>query len=250
MPPAFAIGDIHGHPDVFINLLRHAGLIDSSHAWAGADATLIMPGDYVDRGPDGVAVLDLVMRLQTQAAQMGGQLIALLGNHDFMLALAHQFPRGVFMESWLKNGGNPDDRKRLTDDHVRWILNLPSMARFADKLIIHADGEFYYDYGHSVRAVNDEISRIVKGANWEELDYFAGGFSEHRAFAQKPKKAARFLSTYGGQQILHGHTPISKMIIEVPQLVRAPHIYADGLCVNLDGGIYLGGPGFVHLVNA
>ncbi len=27
---------------------------------------------------------------------------------------------------------------------------------------------------------------------------------------------------------------------------KAPFIYANGLCVNVDGGMYLGGPGFVY----
>jgi hypothetical protein len=33
---------------------------------------------------------------------------------------------------------------------------------------------------------------------------------------------------------------------EPPELIRAPLIYADGLCINVDGGIYRGGMGFIY----
>lgn len=36
-----AIGDIHGDSDSFVNILRHAGLIDERLAWSGGAATLV-----------------------------------------------------------------------------------------------------------------------------------------------------------------------------------------------------------------
>ena len=89
--PTFIIGDIHGHCDKLAGLLRDAGLVDADLAWSGGDARLFLLGDYVDRGPDGIGVIDLLMGLGVEAAAAGGQVEALLGNHDVMLLAAHRF---------------------------------------------------------------------------------------------------------------------------------------------------------------
>jgi hypothetical protein len=31
-----------------------------------------------------------------------------------------------------------------------------------------------------------------------------------------------------------------------PSMVTSPYIYADGLCVNVDAGLFMGAPGFVY----
>ena len=48
-------------------------------------------GDLVDHGPDGIGAVELVMRLQQQAARTGGRVQVLLGNHDMLLLAAHRF---------------------------------------------------------------------------------------------------------------------------------------------------------------
>ena len=79
-----AIGDIHGAYDGLVEILREAELIDESHRWIGGGATLVQTGDLVDRGPEIRQVMDLMMSLQRQAAEQGGQVIVLMGNHESM----------------------------------------------------------------------------------------------------------------------------------------------------------------------
>ena len=55
--PTFVVGDVHGHVEPLVRLLRDAGLVDERIAWSGADARLWFIGDLVDRGPDGVGAL-------------------------------------------------------------------------------------------------------------------------------------------------------------------------------------------------
>ena len=59
-------------------------------------------------------------------------------------------------------------------------------------------------------------------------------------------QAEAFLARFGGEQIVHGHTPITKITGQPPEAVREPLFYADGLCIDVDPGMYLGGPGFVY----
>ena len=79
-----AIGDIHGAFDTFVAILREAGLVDRDRRWSGGRAVLVQTGDVLDRGPDSKRVLDLIRNLEIEAARAGGQVHALVGNHEVM----------------------------------------------------------------------------------------------------------------------------------------------------------------------
>lgn len=83
-PRVIAIGDIHGSIEGITGILKAAGLIDASHHWIGGKAALLQTGDYMDRGENVRAVLDLLMALEPQAKDAGGRALALLGNHEVM----------------------------------------------------------------------------------------------------------------------------------------------------------------------
>jgi len=88
--PVAVVGDIHGRLDLLDALLAKIDL-------AAPSATLVLVGDYVDRGPDSRAVL---ARLQG----LGPDTVCLRGNHEAMLLefLAAPIERGG---RWLRNGG-------------------------------------------------------------------------------------------------------------------------------------------------
>ncbi len=79
-----AVGDIHGAYDSLVAILQRAGLVDESVRWIGGDAIFVQTGDMLDRGVEVRRVLDLLMRLQKEAAAAGGEVIVLLGNHEGM----------------------------------------------------------------------------------------------------------------------------------------------------------------------
>src|SRR5262249_36875096 len=59
---------------------------------------IIALGDYVDRGPDSCGVVEEMLALQAR-----GQLVALRGNHDFMMLEARK--GGDYLREWLYCGG-------------------------------------------------------------------------------------------------------------------------------------------------
>src|SRR5262245_51188475 len=77
-----AVGDVHGAYDRFVEILQTTGLIDNRQRWSGGRAHLVQLGDVVDRGPDSRKVLDLLQRLEGEAASAGGAVHSLLGNHE------------------------------------------------------------------------------------------------------------------------------------------------------------------------
>ena len=79
-----AVGDIHGNYDGFVTILQQAGLVDEDTHWIGGETTFVQTGDVFDRGVDIRKILDLLMRLQDEAAAAGGEVVALIGNHEGM----------------------------------------------------------------------------------------------------------------------------------------------------------------------
>ena len=79
-----AVGDVHGAYEQFVQILRTAGLIDGRNRWTGGRARLVQTGDVLDRGADSRKVVDLLRKLEREAAAAGGRVHALLGNHEFM----------------------------------------------------------------------------------------------------------------------------------------------------------------------
>ena len=45
---------------------------------------------------------------------------------------------------------------------------------------------------------------------------------------------------------MHGHTPIGKLTKQKLAEVTAPLLYAGSRCLDVDGGMYLGGLGFIY----
>jgi hypothetical protein len=255
--PTFVVGDVHGQFERLVALLRDTSFLDGDLSWSGGDATLWFLGDFFDRGPDGVGVVELVMRLQREAPSVGGEVNSLLGNHEPLLLGAKRFgaeaglstgPGGTFLSDWEANGGVARDLKRLTPEIEQWLTALPALMLVGDNLLVHADALFYLDYGSSVDEVNRAIHHLLSEGDAAAWDRLLGQFSERNAFRGQhgAEQARGVLHNFGGAKIVHGHTPISYQSGQRPEEVTAPLVYAGEWCVNVDGGMYLGGHGFVH----
>jgi hypothetical protein len=256
----YVIGDVHGELEKLRNLLRGAELIrndnDGSETWSGGESTLWFIGDLVDHGPDGIGAVALIMRLQQQAAAVGGRVQVLLGNHDMLLLAARRFgarpipgSEKTCLDYWQENGGQETDLERITPDHARWLSSLPDMAREGEHLLAHADALLYTRYGQSIAQVNQTMTDLLQSDDITGWDRLLDEFSEHRAFVDATtgaERAGAFLRHFGGRQLVHGHTPIAKMTGQPPEAVREPLLYAGGHCLDVDPGMYLGGPGFVY----
>ena len=169
-----AFADVHGAYENLVALLEEVGVIDSAANWAGGDTTLVSTGDLIDRGPGSRQVLELLMKLQQQAASAGGAVRVLLGNHEVMVmsgdlryVSAIEFAafaddetgaeREVLLDSFRE--GQPDlseeevrlrfekfyppgflglQRAYAPDGHLgQWLMNQPLVIRVNDSLYMH-----------------------------------------------------------------------------------------------------------------
>lgn len=96
LAPFWAIGDLHGCVELFDELL------DKMYDLGRPAATLVLMGDYIDRGDNSAAVLRRLHGLQTELG--ADAMVCLRGNHDQMLLdfLDHPEASGP---RWLRHGG-------------------------------------------------------------------------------------------------------------------------------------------------
>ncbi|WP_328947133.1 metallophosphoesterase [Streptomyces sp. NBC_00250] len=259
--PLFVVGDVHGYLDELVAALRAQGLIDENGGWAAGNARLWFLGDFTDRGPDGIGVIDLVMRLSAEAAAAGGYCKALMGNHELLLIGAKRFGdtpvnsgagTATFQAAWLLNGGQKHDMDRLQDVHLQWMSRLDAVVLEDDHLLLHSDTTEYLEYGETIEDVNDTVHEILNRNDADEVWDVFRKFTKRFAFRDDggPQAVQELLSTYGGHRVVHGHSPIPYLLGQVgtedsegnsgPN-VDGPHVYADGLAIAMDGGVTMAG---------
>ncbi|MFI1974735.1 metallophosphoesterase [Streptomyces wedmorensis] len=259
--PLFVVGDVHGYLDELVAALRAQGLIDENGSWSAGNARLWFLGDFTDRGPDGIGVIDLVMRLSAEAAAAGGYCKALMGNHELLLIGAKRFGdtpvnsgagTATFQAAWLLNGGQKHDMDRLQDVHLQWMSRLDAVVREDDHLLLHSDTTAYLEYGETIEDVNDTVHEILNRNDADEVWDVFRKFTKRFAFRDEggPQAVQELLATYGGHRIVHGHSPIPYLLGQVGTeegegsggpIVDGPHVYADGLAIAMDGGVTMAG---------
>jgi len=250
----YVVSDVHGHVEPLVAALQQASLLDSGRAWCGGRARLTFLGDYFDRGPDGIAVVDLILRLQDESGVAGGRVEALIGNHE-ILALgmsrfgAERVPSGLwsrrsFARSWALNGGQARDQQRLTGEHVEWLSGLDSVALAGPDLLLHSDTTEYLRWGDSVEQINDAVRTVLAGEDLEQWWQCWVRLTTRHAFAGQDGQdvAEELLEQLGGGRIVHGHSVVTTFTGQDPRQVTGPLIYAAGRVLAIDGGVYGGGP--------
>ncbi|MEU8179470.1 metallophosphoesterase [Micromonospora sp. NPDC049044] len=255
MTALYVAADIHGHRSEFRESLREAGLVDQAGHWSAGDARLWLLGDYVDRGPDGLGVIDDIRRLAGAAAAAGGHVGALLGNHEVQLLAAHRFGSrpvpgwdepGGFRGGWARFGGREQDLHQLTPQQVEWMTRLPAVAVVDGFLLVHSDTTRYLELGSRVAAVNAAVGRALGSrapAAW--LD-FCARMSDRGAFrdaepASPDDRVSMMLRTLGGDVLVHGHSTLTTHFGVAPSDVTVALRYADDRVIAIDGGVHEGG---------
>jgi serine/threonine protein phosphatase 1 len=134
----YAIGDIHGRADLFDALLDRIAADNAGRT--AARTTLILLGDFVDRGPDSRGVVERAMALH---AEYGDRVRWLIGNHEevFLKALngdpkmVRYFVRIGGEPTILSYGIDPDAYRTMAFDELATVLPTlvpPAHVRFLD----------------------------------------------------------------------------------------------------------------------
>lgn len=201
--PLWAIGDVHGE----LNLLK------KMLAMLPKESSIVLLGDYVDRGPDSAGVL----RLLSQEKDM----LCLLGNHEEMLLQFLDTPEAAGSR-WINHGGyetlvsfdvpvtprmTPGQLRQCRDtfatalgeELIAWLRNLPRAHLTGNVLLTHA--------GADPRAeVNAQADRHL---TWG-----------HRDFDRKARR--------DGIWVVHGHTIVPEACVRKRRIAVDTGAYATG----------------------
>ncbi|WP_141591883.1 metallophosphoesterase [Myxococcus sp. AB056] len=145
-----AVGDVHGDVDALKEVLRLAGLIDAKDRWIGGKTHLVQTGDVPDRGDYTRAAFDLLMRLEQEALAAGGQVHALLGNHEAMNMLGDlRYVNPGEMASFADQSPEQDSAGSppglnghrvaysLQGRYGQWLRKHAAVVRINDTLFVH-----------------------------------------------------------------------------------------------------------------
>lgn len=167
----YVISDLHGERSRFFKMLRRINL--------QKDDTLYILGDVIDRGPDGIALLQQLMNMDNVRM--------LLGNHEYM-CLQYFAPDTTELDRrrWNRNGNYPTlaALDKLSDTEREQVFNYLSQLE-----------------DHAQLTVRNRVFHLVHG--WP-------GENVHDRVWGRPEKDA--ISMISDATVIIGHTPVCEYV--------------------------------------
>jgi hypothetical protein len=231
----FIVGDTHGDVHALTAGLRAARLIDTRMRWTGGRSHLVFAGDLTDRGPDVLRLLWFVYRLEREAAEAGGRVHVLLGNHEIMVMLSDL--RYVHPKETEVAALHGVDYQRLFDVRDsflgRWLAAKPAVIRIGSVLITHG-GIAKETVRLPLQAFDDTLAQYMgedlfhrwadttympvmdSAAYQARQDFFWGPRSVfwHRDYVQSDTLATELdhvLGAWGAATLVVGHTAVPRI---------------------------------------
>lgn len=222
-PPSFqpgrlgyAVGDIHGRADLLARMFDR--LEEEFRAIDPEPPLIVFLGDYIDRGPDSRAVIDLLL-----SDRLGGfERRFLMGNHEASMLAFLRDP--VAGKAWLRHGG----LETLSSYDVR---PLPSLGAGNDD-IRRAGERLNENLPTAHRRFLEALERYIVVGDY--CFVHAGVDTAKKLEAQTDADLLwirhKFLNDTrpAAHVIVHGHTPVD-----------APH--RDARRIGVDTGAYFSG---------
>jgi hypothetical protein len=206
-----AAGDLHGDLDNAIAALRLAGVVDAAGHWTGGTATLVQTGDVTDRGPDSRAILGWLRALRGEARAAGGEVIALLGNHELMNLRGDW--RYVHPGDVTAYGGEEARRAAFgpEGEDGRWLRSLDVAAKVGDTVFVH--GGVHPDFAAvGLGALSARVRAAIDQPGQDEV-VLVGENSPtwYRGYVMEPEASVcpaltRTLAQLGARRMVVGHT--------------------------------------------
>ncbi|WP_305805532.1 metallophosphoesterase [Stenotrophomonas sp. YIM B06876] len=137
-PRIVALSDIHGQYALLVKLLRAHHVIDAENRWSLGDATLVVAGDVFDRGPQVTETFWLLYSLQQQAADAGGAVHFVLGNHETMVLYNDlRYVNPKYLQSAQLLGRSYPALYGPDSTIGQWLRTRPTLLRIGDTLFLH-----------------------------------------------------------------------------------------------------------------
>lgn len=220
----FVMSDPHGRLDCVVSLLQGNGIIDDNLKWNYGSNHLMIIGDIFDRGDDVPQIFWLVYKLEQEAAQAGGCVSFLLGNHEPMvLANDLRYCTKKYNVLASKLGVPYAQLFGYNTELGKWLATRNTMQTIGKDLYVHAGlSQEFYERNLNIPTVNEEMSRALFMGKKErkllsELTAFLYGNNGpiwYRGLVREKEKynpissdtLKRILKRYNVNRIIVGHT--------------------------------------------
>lgn len=224
-----AIGDLHGDLEATRAVLRLAGATDAQDRWIGKDLVVVQTGDQLDRGDGEREILELLERLQTEAAAAGGALHVLNGNHELMNAAGdlRYVTAGGFLDFAEVPGVDVSDPRAgrvpepMRGRFLAFAPGGPYARKLAQRPVILVVGETVFVHGgllpehvrRGLDAINGEVQRWLRGEGEISPDILQDDASPvwTRKYCENPRPAdcqvlRETLAAVPARRLVVGHT--------------------------------------------
>lgn len=159
----FVMSDPHGRLDCVISLLQGNGIIDEKLCWKYGSNHLMIIGDIFDRGDDVPQIFWLVYKLEQEAAQVGGCVSFLLGNHEPMILANDVRYATPKYHQLAKKLGIPYSQLFGPETELgKWLATRNTIQIIGKDLYVHAGlSKEFYERNLSIPTVNEEMSKAL-----------------------------------------------------------------------------------------
>lgn len=156
----FVMSDPHGNLDCVISLLQGNGVIDKKLRWSFGRNKLVVIGDVFDRGVDVMQIFWLLYKLEKEAADAGGSVDVMLGNHEPLVLMNDlRYTEKKYTQLASSLGMKYPDLLSPNTELGRWICSRNTMVKAGDYLFVHAGlSKEFYDENLTIPTVNEQMS--------------------------------------------------------------------------------------------
>jgi hypothetical protein len=222
------LGDMHGGYDSLLVFLRNNGIIDHGLNWTWKEGHLVFLGDIFDRGDKVTEILWLIYRLEAQAAQAGGAVHLILGNHEIMV-LGHQ--ESYVSDKYLVMA----EKLNLTYANLfgkrtilgQWLRTKNTILKINDLLFVHAGLSIdFLESGFSQQEINDHVRYFLNHPQREYRGtvhrnavlgkqgpfWYRGYLEDNHEYKHMPEKELdRILAAFQASRVFIGHTNVEQI---------------------------------------
>ncbi len=226
IPQIFAVSDIHGDYEYFVDILQKGGVIDRNLDWTWGDNHLVILGDVFDRSDRVTESLWLIYRLEQQAPLNGGRVHFVLGNHELMVLrgdnryIHEKYLDGIVKKTRIRH----EDLYGPETELGRWLRTRPVAVRINEVLFVHAgispsvidQNMSLHDLNEAVRGYLDISSARYAFADTARLLFGSMGPLWYRGYFEGDSRGRYLQATsddvnnvlkfYAANVIVVGHT--------------------------------------------
>jgi len=231
VPKILTVSDIHGEYEALVSILQNAGVISSTLHWIWGRGHLVVLGDVFDRGSGVTESLWLIHRLESEAADAGGRVHFVLGNHELMVLRGDlRYVNANYLDGLVRATRiSYDDLYGPDMELGRWLRSKHTAIRLNGILFVHAGiGPALVERRMSLDALNDAVRASLdlrsyalvfsdtanflfgsEGPFWYRGYHYAMEGSYPRA---SPEDVATVLDFYDADAVVVGHTEIEQVL--------------------------------------